>query len=218
MKVGSEQTKTVRATIECVLTINPDGSLGYKLSDGKDKTSGEYWAGEWLEEDERRFEKEYGERPKLVIRDTNFRDKHRQAIISYFSLLLPSVLHAAAISLLLEADEFAEKAIAGKRPDIDWSLKNIAHEERRRRHNRLGITRGASKGSKKPKVIWGKDGFYKALTRYVRDYESLEGKPPTAPEAARKLKFGSARTMNRRRKDWGDGRRWMKLMDDILTG
>jgi hypothetical protein len=61
------------------------------------------------------------------------------------------------------------------------------------------------------------DEFYRRLEKLAKSYEGEFSKRLTAPIAAKRLGFGSERTMRRRLRDRGEDRRFTDLLDDLLN-
>ncbi len=115
--------------------------------------------------------------------------------------------------LKISAEEYGLEVV-----DPEKTLKELANVHLVKPFKRRSgvVRRGARKGSKQVVMPMSKLQFYKELQSFVSSYEHTQGKRPTAPEAARALGFGSEKTMRRRRQGWGDTRKWLELINDIL--
>jgi hypothetical protein len=77
---------------------------------------------------------------------------------------------------------------------------------------------GAPKGQRharttsEPKHL---DEFSRRLKRFAKSYEGEYSKRLTAPIAAKRLGFGSERTMQRRLRGWGEDRRFTEILSEL---
>jgi hypothetical protein len=105
--------------------------------------------------------------------------------------------------------------VSGKETIIKREVRDgvtVSRTVKQMRAGRPPGKRRLSRVASEPKHL---DEFSRQLKRLAKSYEGEYSKRLTAPIAAKRLGFGSERTMQRRLRGWGEDRRFNEILDEL---
>ena len=152
-------------------------------------------------------------------------DRLRQIDIATISSLLPqfpekfdAALEQLINQVLLEVMQGQASAL-GVEVSLTPFADNIQVAEAHRIKERLGIRRGAPKGTRKSQASAGysKQTFQTRLSQAIREIVLESDSEATRSEVARRLKIRSPKTLDRNRENFGDKRRWRDVVAEAMS-
>jgi hypothetical protein len=151
-------------------------------------------------------------------------DRLRKIDIAAIGLLLPqfpekfdAALEQLVNQVLLETMQRQANALGVEVP-LKRFAENILKTEARRVKERLGVRRGSPKGARRPKAAaFSPQTFPTKLNQTIREIVCRSDSEPTRSEVARRLRIGSAKTLDRTRQNFGDKRKWRVVLAEAMS-